>query len=581
MIAQLTTARWRTALLGGIATLLAFSAGGPTRADTSSAAGASRTILVLDPRVASTLQPAERNLLRHYDDASVDIRIAALLSSPGCYGWSTIPNADRPSLANDSLEAAGRFDIDASLRDLTRTTVDSSDRMHIVLVTAGGAECLSIARSLAAGISTNQPGLRIDVVALEGSAESLSCLATATGGVFQHLDGSTPIHAAFKLIEPSAPSELPQTALLTEPEVPIIGVEDAASANTADNADASDSDESSAAPPTQDKTSAEQVTNTGAPPPIPRPRPGSPTITPALQTAEISTTPKAETLETPGTVPPLAWAAPKPGAAEAEPPTDPETIGALIRVVAGAQGPLILSDLTVEILSPEGGAHRVIAQSSAQKPFFSLPAGRFIARITHAGIVRTFPFETEGKKLEYQTFSMNLGYVHLIARPTAAASPLETPLTYTVSRLGYNASGAAILARREAQPTIALPAGTYRILAQSGAARAITDVTVTPGATIHHAFNLNLGYLRVEIEAAADDDLSFRLETQRSADGSGGKLLDIATGPFPMFRAPAGRHTLVAKINNDTSRHPVTVVPGKLTSLTLDVQTAAQKPPPR
>jgi ribosomal protein L18E len=37
----------------------------------------------------------------------------------------------------------------------------------------------------------------------------------------------------------------------------------------------------------------------------------------------------------------------------------------------------------------------------------------------------------------------------------------------------------------------------------------------------------------------------------------------------------------VAKINNDTSRNPVTVVPGKLTSLTLDVQTAAQKPPPR
>jgi hypothetical protein len=247
--------------------------------------------------------------------------------------------------------------------------------------------------------------------------------------------------------------------------------------------------------------------------------------------------------------------------------------------LAGPSGPLVKSDLLFEILSPAGdGTSRQVVSSDAINPYFALRKGEYIVRVAHGDVVREFPFAADGERVIPLTFSLDIGYVSLRVRPTSQAAPLESGISYQISKIGGTPNGAALMRVQAAQPMVTLPAGRYRIVSQSGNIKTAAVINVEPGATIKHDFKLRLGYLRLTVPAEAQD-VTLQVEAFSTAGTEQTKVLASAKGSTAMFRLQEGNYIAVAAQNGTRVTQIATITQGKLTELSLDMPTAAQEPP--
>jgi len=194
-------------------------------------------------------------------------------------------------------------------------------------------------------------------------------------------------------------------------------------------------------------------------------------------------------------------------------------------------------------------------------------------------VVREFPFTVTGQGIEHRTFSLDIGYLQMTARPTNDAAPLETGVQFTVSRLGQDGAGAAMLVRRESQPLVALPAGRYRVLAEAGAAGTVADIEVVAGTTATKDFNLELGYLRVILNASASPQFRYRVEAVETPTRRSDSVIASSEEASALYRLPAGRYAVIGEADGHILRRFVSVTAGNLQEMTLEMGPAANGPP--
>lgn len=528
--------RWLTGLAGAIGLMAAAcpaAAQTPAEETAQQPARERTAVIIADPRIAGESSAALRGALQQPGLMPLQIT-----SFAGACGVEPELVEAVKALGDDAAtpEGPAQFDLDMALR--SASAASAAGMGSVLVIAAEPSACLSIGCALASSLKEADPSLRIDVVALGTGAESLSCLAGNTGGQYHRAQPETlsPIIAG----------------LLKQPTDKLTIASPSITPTKEDDADIDDPE-----------------TRTGLTP-VPKPRPeraesGEPPDAPATDGDDAQ-------------LKPFEWAAAPAGAPENPPPPTPDAPGVKIRILAGPNGPLVETDLSFEILSPAGdGSFRRVAQSSDPSPFFPLSAGNYIARVSYGEVVREFPFSVDGDNLENQTFSLGLGYVSLQVRPTEFGAPLESGISYTVSRLGRGADGAAIMVRREAQPMITLPAGRYRILAQSGSIKTVADLTVSAGNTLRHAFNLKLGYLRVSAPPELQD-VALRVEEASEGGKSTRRVLATANGSTGLFRLPAGQYIVIATSEGRQTREPADVQEGKLVELILEAPTAAERP---
>ncbi len=554
--------RWRTGLAGAIGLMAAAS---PATAQTPREQPAHQpereraAVIILDPRIA--------------DDAGAVIRDA--LQQPGLLPLQMTAFAGvcglEPELAEagerradetDTSKAPAQFDLDMALR--TASDAITAGGGAVLVVAKAPSACLSIGCALASSLKEADPALRIDVLALGSDAEPLHCLADNTGGRYHRAEPGTLHTLIVGLLK--EPADQQTVAGASAAETAADGAETPEPTVVSSGAPAPGATEPAAE---GDRADAGDATNGSGFPPLPKPRPervagGEPQETPASGEGDAE-------------LKPFEWAAAPPGAPEKPPPQSPDISGVKISILAGPSGPSVETDLAFEILSPAGdGTFRRVAQSTDPSPFFPLSAGNYIARVSYGDVVREFPFSTDGG-VDSETFSLGLGYVSLQVRPTASGAPLESGISYTVSRLGSGAEGAAMMVRREPQPMITLPAGRYRILAQAGGIKTVADLIVSAGNTLRHAFNLKLGYLRVSAPPELQD-VALRVEDTSKNGKSDRRVLATANGSTGLFRLPAGRYIVVATSEAGQTRERADVRQGKMAEVMLEAPARAERP---
>lgn len=520
-------------------------------------------MLVLDPRLAGPDEIEVRSATAAGPVAGV--AVAAASSDRECQGWTVLGNS-RPSEPSDSLPGAdGRFAVDAALRAAAHTLDYRERPAHVVLVAAGSSQCISVACSLSRTLAGNGLDFRVDVVGLAADAERLRCIADNTGGTYRTAGRADLQQALTDLLASAANRRQP---------------EGETGAESAQAESAPESEPAAAQDIPTPTVSADLRTVAGIPIPPPAPRRQRPEEPAAAETDTQSESDESGQ----ATLKSLTWAAGKPlPAIVALEPTSaerPPASGVRLQAVAAKGEAPLTSELTFEILAVEGdGAYRLVGRSWAPEPVFNLPAGDYVARVTHGGVVREHRFQAHGagtEGIEQQTIPLNLGYVALSAVATADASPLESNLRYTLRRT----DGGAPIVRYDSQPVLTLPAGEYEVSVESGPARAVSTLDVTAGETVSKAFDLRLGYLRLRPGSGIAAPMAVSIEAHEydasSPNRTGAPLAQAESrnGEAVLLRLPAGRHVAVAERGGQVVRQMVNVAPGQLTQVTLGAQTA-------
>ena len=500
------------------------------------------------------------------------IALAGGTSGEECRDWTVLraPGATASGTV-DAAEGQGaqpaRFAVDAALSAAAESLNYTTSAAHIVLVATGGPQCISVACSLSRTLAADGMDFRVDVLGLDPAADRLRCIADNTGGTFRSVDGRNLQRALSELM---AAAEMPEAGDgEAAPESAAAAVEH--EAPSSGEAPLAQDGEAIAA----DSGEAENGLSPAAQIPIPPPR-RQPAAAPPAMTTETDTGTESGSsvgLKT------LSWALaePRPVPEEASTPASDETatLGVRLKAVAAEGAAPLSSELTFEVLAVEGdGAYRLVGRSWAPEPVFQLPPGEYVARITHGGVVREHKFRANGDGVEQRTITLDLGYVSLAAVATADTPHLESDLRYTLQRVG----GGAPIVRYAPQPMLTLPAGTYKVTVESGAARSSTMLDVAAGETVSKVFNLRLGYLRLRPDSVGAESTSVSIEAD-SSEGSGDPTPPLAEarsehGESLLLRLPAGRHVAVAERDGRVVvRQVVTVAPGRLTQVTLKPQT--------
>ncbi len=528
-------------------------------------------MLVLDPRVAAGSGP-ERIAALAPDGLgfAAGIAVASGTASAECQGWTMIHPPGEPAAAAPPAEASGRFAVDAALRAAADTLDYTKHPAHMVLVASGGSQCISVACSLSQTLARDGRDFRVDVVGLNPSASGLRCIAENTGGTYQEAskgDLSAAVAGLLALAQPEARQNSSAGAELTDEEADHRNGPKLAGHNP----DMEAAGEDNGNRPQAEARNAPDVA--GVPVPLPAPRRQQASAEPSsIEIAgSLPGIRQADRLKM------LSWVAADAVDLAAAPEPDfglhsPTAPGMHLQAVAAAGTAPLTSELSFEVLAVEGdGAYRLVGRSWSAQPVFDLPAGDYVARVTHRGVVREQRFQSRGDGVQWQTIDLNLGYVSLAAAATPDAPPLESDLRYTLRRAD---GGGAPIVRLDPQPALALPAGKYEISIASGGARAVSTVQVVAGETIARTFDLRLGYLRLHPPSGSFLSVLFRVEAD-AVQGEG--LLAEARsekGEALLLRLPAGRHIAVAEKDGRKVRRVVTVAPGRLTQVVLEPQTA-------
>jgi hypothetical protein len=503
---------WRTLMLGTVAVGATISSA-PVAKPAEAPASAAHAVLI-DPRVVGRLSGTEWEEIASHGVELRAIDIAAPTAAGKCLGMTEARQfTSVEAQPAERIETLGRFNPDFGLRQLAKRFVANGQSLHVVLVAGGASECVSVGCSLTSVLAADGGNLRIDVIALNAASDPLRCLASNTGGKYQTV-GDGPLLDEIAAVLQSE-SVAAASAVLDASREPAARL-----------------------------------------PPLPLPRPEEEMVT---------------TLAAAGGKQNLDWVSVGSEAATPELAHKAQD-GVSLQAVAGAEGPPIVSDVSFEILVKEGsGAYRLIARSGMPDPFFPLAPREYVARVTYGDIVREFPFAYSGEGIDVQRLSLDIGYLRLISRAAAHAPLLESGVTYTVSRLGEGPSGAAMTVRRDAQALVALPAGRYRILIQSGAARSVVDTNLAAGQIETIDTVLDLGYLRVNADTDRNAAGVIRIEAAEDGKGNRPKLQSTTTEASTIFRLPAGSKTVTLS-NQDRAplRQRVTVEAGTLHTLNLN-----------
>ncbi len=143
-----------------------------------------------------------------------------------------------------------------------------------------------------------------------------------------------------------------------------------------------------------------------------------------------------------------------------------------------------------------------VAQATAPTISRELPNGRYQV-VAEAGLVEAKrTVEVTSRTAQPVVLSLDAAML-AISAPLAKGGPILNDATLTVETVdsaSNQAPGKPVWLRRAGTYNLVVPAGSYRVHAQAGLARATKTVTVTAGQLRHVALALDAGSLRIDVQ---------------------------------------------------------------------------------
>jgi Ca-activated chloride channel family protein len=228
---------------------------------------------------------------------------------------------------------------------------------------------------------------------------------------------------------------------------------------------------------------------------------------------------------------------------------------------------------------PEG---ELVKEARAATLVENVPPGTYEvdARLGLAGAHETV--EVKADEPTPLRINLNAGVLKLLARPAKGAQPLEAP-TFTVTAVGdEQASAAPLWIGREAQPEIVLPAGEYRVTAETGLARQEQVVTVAPATGT--TFDAMLATGRLELAATRgnvggqgepiSDGVTYIIYEDDPDAPQGRREVTRSAAPAPTFTLPARTYYVTARSAGAEAREQIAIGAGDVVKRTLPLTLA-------
>jgi Ca-activated chloride channel family protein len=213
--------------------------------------------------------------------------------------------------------------------------------------------------------------------------------------------------------------------------------------------------------------------------------------------------------------------------------------------------------VTVSALAEGGGTSKTpetpvwIAQDPTAQ--LVLPAGNYKVRIED-GLANneTQIAVTPGNTVE-APMVLGTGRLELSAAAYGGAEPI-TNVVYTLTEDDPDApQGRRDVARSaDPAPVFILPAGTYYLTAQSGAAEVRDRIAIGSGATVKHLLTFNAAKLAVTVQIDGPGQGPHQPVTVRVfTSGQGGQEVARSTAEAPLFFLPPGRYRVEAQVGTE------------------------------
>jgi hypothetical protein len=257
---------------------------------------------------------------------------------------------------------------------------------------------------------------------------------------------------------------------------------------------------------------------------------------------------------------------------------DIEHAGVRLKAVLAEGVPLTDAALSWRI-EPLAGGETVA--SSLPAPAFELTPGRYRAHLAAGLASAASEFEVAPDQIVELTVDLAAGRLTLTAQPGDGFMPLDQA-RFQVWRQEDSATESAappIATVASGTADLLLPAGAYRIEAALGLVKTARIVELKAGATAAASFDLEVGFIGVEAQAAEGTEplqtATFTLY-RHLAGASEAEPEELAQryGRPAVFAVPAGEYRLAADFGHARSERLVTVVANTFTPVAMTLEAA-------
>ena len=289
----------------------------------------------------------------------------------------------------------------------------------------------------------------------------------------------------------------------------------------------------------------------------------------------------------PAPVPAVRPAAPeaavKPSPVGARKPSLPPAQGGpglWLSAVLAADGDLVDGPVNWRVLKTSGGIEAAVFEALAGEVRAELPPGAYTVEARYGLVTARRPVEVAAGTPTPAVVAMGAGALRITAR-AQTGGPFIDQVSYAL----YSAAAgenkvpaksppqAPVWIGRDPSAAVGMPAGSYRLVAERGFARAHSMVTVTAGVVTQVDVALGAGLLTLRA-AAKDDgetlpDALFILAAEDPEAPQGQRELTRSAAAAPDFVVPAGTYTVTTRVGGSEVRDRVTVGAGESVKRTM------------
>ena len=238
--------------------------------------------------------------------------------------------------------------------------------------------------------------------------------------------------------------------------------------------------------------------------------------------------------------------------------------------------PPIAKDLAWDLFSPADaeGQRKKLAYSYVPTPTLTLPSGPCLVTVVFGNAKGQIEVEVKAGETRDVVVMLGSGKLKLSVLMEEGGPPVAKDVAWDVfgeadaegnrSKAGYS---------YEAQPTLSMPAGKFRVEVAAGNAKGTAEVEVKAGATTEKVIVLGAG--RIKLSALAVEgsppitrDLAWDLFAAPDAEGNRAKVA-FSYHDQPTFSLPSGKYIAELRWDKAVTRKEVEVLAGKMTESAL------------
>ena len=238
--------------------------------------------------------------------------------------------------------------------------------------------------------------------------------------------------------------------------------------------------------------------------------------------------------------------------------------------------PPIAKDLAWDLFSPADaeGQRKKLAYSYVPTPTLTLPSGPCLVTVVFGNAKGQIEVEVKAGETRDVVVMLGSGKLKLSVLMEEGGPPVAKDVAWDVfgeadaegnrPKAGYS---------YEAQPTLSMPAGKFRVEVAVGNAKGAAEVEVKAGATTEKVIVLGAG--RIKLSALAVEgsppitrDLAWDLFAAPDAEGNRAKVA-FSYHDQPTFSLPSGKYIAELRWDKAVTRKEVEVLAGKMTESSL------------